>query len=250
MQHEWSELEKQQSEDHLISSIWNAIPLCCSCSGNVRIHIFMRTTLFKHEQHQGKPAIMVNRWKPQCLYEDEPHTMPRWLQLWSDTVQRLYLWRMWLRRMWLRQVWLQQMWLRQLLLYDHSVLSSAFYVYNYKRRSIEIIRRYDIMDSAILCMLAPLLCRRTVSVGRLQDFCISFRMFRKHSRQEIAHGVVERLQCIVSSVHVASGSLHAVPRNRKEASGNSSAGSRCSLYPSRLKYLRMSTSPRSALGGK
>ena len=50
-------------------------------------------------------------------------------------------------------------------------------------------------------MLSPLLCRRTVSVGRLQDFCISFSLFRKYSHQEIADGVVERLQCIVSSVH-------------------------------------------------
>ena len=71
-------------------------------------------------------------------------------------------------------------------------------------------------------------------MGRLQDFCISFSLFRKYSRQEIAHGVVERLQCIISSVHVANGSLHAVPINRKEASGSSSAGSRRSLY--RLKY--------------
>ena len=104
------------------------------------------------------------------------------------------------------------------------------------------------MNAAILCLLSSSLCRRTVSVGLLQDLCASVRLLQEHSRQEVKDGGVgvshfgikvpiEHLQCIVSPAYVTKSSLHAVPGSRREASRSSSTGSRCSLYPSRLKIL-------------
>ena len=85
-------------------------------------------------------------------------------------------------------------------------------------------------------------------MGLLQDLCVSVSLLQKHSRQEVKDdgvGVshfgskvtIERLQCIVGPAYVAKSSLHTVPGSRREASRSGSTGSRCSLYPSRLKIL-------------